>query len=147
MTWYAAHLIMYHKRKRGPQKRFLVWENIVLIQAATSDEAYDKAEQLGREEEEASSDSRITIGGHPSRLIFAGVRKVTTCVDKDRRPNDGTEVTYNEFGVRSEAAIKKLVDGENVMLELLDPFPDDEDVSPPALTNGAPRSRKVRAAN
>jgi hypothetical protein len=129
MSWYAAHLIVYFKRKKGPQKRFLVWENIVLIRAKTSDEAYEKAEQLGQKEE-ASEDDTIRIGGHPCRLVFAGVRKVTLCENEDTRPSDGTEVTYNEWGVRSEAAIKKLVAGKTVALEILDPFPDDETLAP-----------------
>jgi hypothetical protein len=146
MSWYAAHLVMYFKRKRGPQRRFLVWENIVLVKAATSDEAYEKAERRGREEE-AASNGGTTIGGHPSRMIFAGVRKITTCEDENSRPNDGIEVTYNEFGVRSEAAIRELVDGKPVMVEMLDPFPDDEDVVPATSENGAQHSRKVRTAN
>jgi Domain of unknown function (DUF4288) len=125
MSWYAAHLIVYFKRRKGPQKRFLVWENIVLIRAKSSDEAYEKAEQLGREED-AVDDATLRIGGHPSRLVFAGVRKVTLCQDEDSRPNDGSEVSYNEWGVRSEAAIKKLVAGKTVAVEILDPFPDED---------------------
>lgn len=146
MKWYAAHLIMYFKRKRGRQKRFLVWENIVLIRAKSSDEAYEKAERIGRDDE-AMSNGHTTIGGHPSRMIFAGVRKVTLCVDPDDRPTDGTEVSYNTLGVQSEAAIKKLVDGDSVMVEVLDPFPDDEDAVPTPSANGAQQSRKVRTAN
>jgi len=146
MNWYAAHLVMYFKRKRGPQKRFLVWENIVLVKAGTADEAYEKAERRGREEE-AANNAGTTIGGHPSRMIFAGVRKITTCEDENNRPNDGIEVTYNEFEVRSEAAVRELVDGKPVMVEMLDPFPDDENVVPAESENGAPHSRKVRTAN
>jgi hypothetical protein len=144
MTWYAAHLIMYFKRTHRPQKRFLVWENIVLIHTSTPDEAYEKAERRGREEEAASHDG-TTIGGRPSRMIFAGVRKITTCEDDNTRPADGTELTYNEFDVRSEAAIKKLVNGDNVAVELLDPFPDDEPLAPPPSENGAPKRKRVRA--
>jgi hypothetical protein len=118
---------MYFKRRKGSQKRFLVWENIVLIRAKTSDEAYEKAEQRGREE--AVDDETTTIGGHPSRLIFAGVRKVTLCQDEDSRPTDGTEVSYNELVVRSETDIKKLVAGKSVAVEILDPFPEGREVA------------------
>ena len=111
MKWYAAHLIMYFKRRQGPQKRFLVWENIVLIRAKSSDDAYDKAEQRGREEE-AIDDETLTVGGHPSRMVFAGVRKVTECADPETRPADGAEVTYNELMVKSESTIKKLAAGK-----------------------------------
>ena len=127
MSWYAAHLIMYFKRKKGTQKRFLVWENVVLVRANSSDEAYEKAEKRGRQEEIFDGTDRI--GGHPSTCIFAGVRKVTLCQDQDSRPTDGTEVTYIEMSVRSEAAVKKLAAGKTVTVEIVDPFPDDDVVS------------------
>jgi hypothetical protein len=140
MSWYAAHLIVYFKRRKGPQKRFLVWENIVLIRAKSSDEAYEKAEQLGREDA-AVDDKSTHIGGHPCRVVFAGVRKVTLCQDQDTRPTDGTEVSYNELVVRSEAAIEKLVAGKSVTAEIQDPFPDD------ALAESGPASLPGRTGS
>lgn len=125
MNWYAAHTIVYFKRRKGLQNRFLVWENIVLVRADSFDEAYDKAEKLGREEA-AIDDETQTIGGHPSRMVFAGVRKVTLCQDWETRPTDGSEVTYNELVVRSEAAVRRLATGKTVRAEVLDPFPDEE---------------------
>src|SRR5580698_10239549 len=135
MNWYAAHLILYFKRRKGPQARFLVWENIVLIRADSSDEAYDKAEQRGRQEE-AIDDETLTIGGHPSCLVFAGVRKVTLCQDERARPTDGSEISYNELVLRNGAAIKKLVDGKTVPVEVLSPFPAEE-----TLVMGQPAHR------
>ncbi len=141
MSWYAAHLILYFKRRKGPQSRFLVWENIVLIRASSADEAYDKAEQRGREEE-AVDDETLTIGGHPSRLVFAGVRKVTLCQDEHARPTDGSEISYNELVLRSEATIKKLVAGNTVPVELLSPFPADD-----AAAGTAPAENAALRAN
>lgn len=145
MNWYAAHLIMYFKRREGRQKHFLVWENIVLVQAKSFDEAYEKAEQLGREEE-ACDDTSLTIGGHPSRLTFAGVRKATLCQEPHARPTSGTEVTYNELVATSEAAIKKLAAGKSVVVQVLDPFPDNDELpSAASSTNGVPRRKKTAA--
>jgi len=150
MSWYAAHLILYFKQRKGPQARFLVWENIVLIRAKSADEAYDKAEQRGREEE-AVDDETLVIGGHPARLVFAGVRKVTLCQDEAARPADGSEVSYNEMALRSEAAIKKLVDGEPVAVELLSPFPSDDNaetldpVEEDAISANGRRKRPLRS--
>jgi hypothetical protein len=142
MIWFAAHLIMYFKRRKGRQKHFLVWENIVLVEASSSDEAWDKAEQLGREDE-SYDDESLTIGGYPSRMVFAGVRKVTLCVDENSRPVDGTEVTYNEIAMESEVAIRKLAAGKRVKVELIDPFPeDDEPMCPP--TNGKRQRKKQK---
>ena len=54
MSWFAAHIIMAVKLKGGDQSRFPVWENIVLIGASSVDEANTKAEQRGRQEQQAS---------------------------------------------------------------------------------------------
>jgi hypothetical protein len=45
MSWYAAHIVMRVKLKAGRQERFPVWENIILIQAGSEDEAFARAEQ------------------------------------------------------------------------------------------------------
>lgn len=151
MSWYAAHLVQYFKRRKGPQSRFLVWENIILVRAASADEAYRKAEQRGRQEEDVDDDT-LMIGGHPARLVFAGVRKVTLCEEDHARPTDGSEVSYNEFMLRSEASIKKLVEGDAVTVEVLSPFPADDaeitsdhDDEPAPNTNGR-KKRVVRSA-
>ena len=113
MSWYAAHLIEYFKYRQRRQRSFLVWENIVLIRARSAEEAYAKAQQMGREEEALSDkDKSLRLNGHPAKLVFAGVRKVVLCVDPDRRPGDGTEVSYTEMELRSEEALRKLVAGE-----------------------------------
>ena len=102
-----------------------MWENIILIRARDSEEAYAKAEELGRQD--AFDDPTLTWGGHPAQVIFAGVRKITLCVDPDTRPNHGTEVTYIEMDLGSEEAIRKLVEMEPVAVEIVDSFPDDDD--------------------
>jgi hypothetical protein len=124
MSWYAAHLILFFRLKRRPQKRFLVWENIVLIHAESEEEAFAKAEERGRED--AGADDSLRVNDEPAELVFAGVRKLVLCQDEDRRPTDGTEVSYTEMEVRSEEAIHKLVAGEPVSVTIADAFPDEE---------------------
>jgi hypothetical protein len=126
MNWYAAHIIVYFKYREGRQRSFLVWENIVLVRARDSEEAYAKAERMGREEE-AVDDTSLRIGGHPAKLIFAGVRKVVLCVDPDQRPGNGTEVSYTEMVMQSEGAIRKLVAGKPVPVMIADEFGDEEE--------------------
>ena len=130
MDWYAAHLIQYFKYREGRQRSFQVWENIVLVRAASADEAFDKAEQIGREDE-ADDDETLRMGNHPAKMVFAGVRKVVLCVDPEKRPGDGTEVSYNEMVLRSEEAIRKLAAGEPVPVTLADRFPDEPSQSKP----------------
>lgn len=112
MNWYAAHLIMYVRFRQGRQRRFPVWENIVLFRAATADQAMSKAERYGREE--AASDDHFTWEGRPAQWVFAGVRKLMLCVDPEERPRDGTEVTYLDLEVASRDDLQRLVDGERV---------------------------------
>lgn len=135
MKWYAAHLIHYFKLRHRKQRSFRVWENIVLVRARDPDEAYEKAAERGRQEV-AFDDESLTWGGQPAKMVFAGVRKVTSCVDEDKRPGDGTEITYIEMQLDSESAIRKLVNMRPVAVEIADAFPEEE---PIADANGARR--------
>jgi hypothetical protein len=127
MSWYAAHIVLYVKWKEplktGEQQRFPIWENIILVKAATEAEAFGKAEQRGRAEEGDCDDS-FRWGGKPARWVFAGVRKLTLCEDETKRPGDGTEVTYLEMEVGSKAAVKKLVEGKATSVRICDRFVD-----------------------
>src|SRR5262249_12574281 len=129
MNWYAAHLIQYFKYREGKQRSIMVWENIVLIRAASADEAYRKAEKIGRED--TIDDKTLRVGKHPAKMVFAGVRKIVECVDPKKRPGGGTEVSYNEMVLRSEEAIRKLAAGEDVPVTLADEFPDEPPQSKP----------------
>ena len=138
MSWYAAHLIQYFKYRRRRQRSFLVWENIVLIRARNAEEAHDKAEQISREEEAIlDKDKSLRLKGHPAKLLFAGVRKVVECVDPDRRPGDGTEVSYTEMVLPSEKAVHQLVAGKSVAVRIDDGFADELQVAVDAPRRGS----------
>lgn len=122
MTWYAAHLILFVRFKERRQTRFPVWENIVLIQADSEEEALVKAEKRGRQDE-GDSDGTFQWEGHLAEWVFAGVRQLILCQDENRRPGDGTEVTYLEMEVASEEALRKLAAGEQVSVRLEDCLP------------------------
>jgi hypothetical protein len=123
MTWYAAHLIMRVKFKDRDRTPISIWENIVLVQADSDEEAFRKASQRGQEGE-GDSDGTFRWDGHPAEWVFAGVRKLTLCEDKNRRPGDGTEVSYLEMEVSSEDRLRKLVAGAPTSVKLVDQFPD-----------------------
>jgi hypothetical protein len=125
-NWYAAHLILYVQLKNRAQRRYPIWENIVLIKARTDEEAHAKAERRGKEEE-GDDDGSFRWGDKPARWVFAGVRKVTLCEDPESRPNDGTEVSYTEMEVESELAVRKLVAGQPVAVKYKDEFVESED--------------------
>ena len=127
MNWFAAHILLYVERKQQPQDRFPVWENIVLIEAATEDEAFDKAEAIGRCSE-GDDDGSFRWDGEPARWVFAGVRKLTACETGERRPGDGTELTFLQMEVGSREALNSLVDSRPVLVEFEEPFPSEETV-------------------
>jgi hypothetical protein len=131
MTWFAAHLILYIKFKQGSQEHFPVWENVVLIKAESEEEAFAKAEQRGREEE-GDDDGTLRWGERPATWVFAGVRKLTACQDAEKRPGDGSEITYLELDVDSLAAVEQLAAGQPVAVRYQDRFPatNGEGVTP-----------------
>src|SRR5262249_19087957 len=120
MSWFAAHLVLYVKLREEPQDHYPLWENIILIKADSADEAFAKAEQRGRED--AAEDKGFRWAGKPARWVFAGVRKLTSCQDPERRPGDGTEISFLEMEVGSEEAINKLMNGEPMSCRLREKF-------------------------
>ncbi|MGI8980511.1 MAG: DUF4288 domain-containing protein [Pirellulaceae bacterium] len=129
MNLYSAHVILYAQLKSGRQRKFPVWENIVLFSAGSSDAAFAKAQAYGRAEADDEDDS-FTWGGKPARWVFAGVRKVTPCHAAVPRNVDGLEVACNEYEMTSVSAIQQLVAGEQVELLLNDQFTDSAAEAP-----------------
>jgi hypothetical protein len=105
--------------KEPPQDRFPVWENVVLIQASSEEEAFSKAERCGRDDEGDHSGS-FRWDDRPAVWVFAGIRKLIKCVDPTERPGDGTEVTYTEMELESAEAVDRLAKGESVAVRLED---------------------------
>jgi hypothetical protein len=123
--WYAAHIVMYVKRKDGAGGKTPVWENIVLIKAGSEEEAFAKATQRGKEDE-GDDDGTFRWGDKPAQWVFAGIRKLTLCEDPEKRPGDGTEVSYNEMEVESEQAVWKLLEGKPVAVRFRDLFAEPQ---------------------
>ncbi len=124
MPWFAAHVIMYFKRKQGPQADFAVWDNVHLIEAPNADDAWAQAERIGH----ASEDDDPTLrevgpdGVFPSRCVFAGVRKVLT-VSHERGGDtlgSGDEITFCEFILESEEAVRQLAAGASTVVTYTD---------------------------
>jgi len=115
MAWYAAHAIMYVKVKDGRQDKYPFWENIILIEAETDDQAFQKAEARARDDE-GDSQGTLTYQGRPANLVFAGIRRLVSCTDPLDQPTDGTEITYLEMEIESEDCFTKLLNGEPVQV-------------------------------
>ncbi len=113
MKWYAASIIIGIKYKDGEQDTYPFIENVVLIQASSDDEAYEKASKRALAYE-GDADGTFCWGDRPANAVFAGIRKVIECVDSDSQPSDGTEITYSMMEVDSEDLFQKLINGKPV---------------------------------
>jgi hypothetical protein len=120
MTWFAASVLFAFDNLKGPQRRWYVWEDVVLIEASSRKEVMAKARAYGKAT--TRSDDALNMGGHLATMRFVGVRKVLTIsnpthmdIDQsDHPPVDGTEITFTEFLVESRGDLKKLIDGKEV---------------------------------
>jgi len=123
MSWYAAHVVMIFRLSQDEQQEFRAWENVVLIEADSSEQAWLRARQYGKQDESADG---FHLEGKPVRVEFAGVRKVVACVDPDERPGDGTEVSYTDVEFASRNDLERYLAGEDVNVFVCDGLREDE---------------------
>jgi hypothetical protein len=136
--WYAAHILMYVKRKNHASGKIPVWENIVLIKADSEDLAFAKAQERGKQDE-GDDDGTFLWAGQPAEWVFAGVRKLTLCEDPEKRSGDGSEISYTEIEVNSEPALADLLEGKPVAVKVI------ELSNEPRSQNTEPAVEKQRA--
>ena len=118
MTRYAAHLILAVRFRDGRQDRFPCYENVVLLEAETDDEAMTMAEEYGKEDARDLDDD-FRWGDRPAYWEFVGVRKLIECREAEPGfPDDPvlsrTELTYSRMELASEEDLRKLAGGEPV---------------------------------
>lgn len=121
MRWFSAHIITYIKYKKGVQNIIPIWENICLIESESIDEAYKKAENIGRRYE-GDSNGTLMWENIPSMMFFGGVRKLIECQNSpeelianpfsSNRPTDGSELSYSHFFVKDNEMLSRLINGE-----------------------------------
>jgi hypothetical protein len=121
MPWFAAHAIRYFRLKAGEQQRFRVWENVLLVEAADSRQAWDRGIELARREEGDCGGS-LRLDDQPCELVFGGLRKVVEVshAGVEEVPRDGDEISYSEFEVADADALRRLIDGEDTALVYLE---------------------------
>jgi Domain of unknown function (DUF4288) len=117
--YYLAHVIFWVRYKEGTQDDYPVWENIYLIKAKDSDEAWEKAEREGRNY--SSPNEGLIVDRRSAEWTYGGVRKVIHAlygdfirVDMDEFLDDVAELTWNEFTVPDKQSLDKLIAGEPV---------------------------------
>lgn len=116
MPWFAASVIMHICFKYGEQDKYPVWENVLLIDAPSNEEALQKAETLGREQEGDEGGS-LTWAERPAKWVYSGTRKLLTVSNPssgENLPADGAEISYSEFEVPDDVSLSRPVNGEEV---------------------------------
>ncbi len=126
MAWYTVSLIRSIKLKDGRQKIYPIYENYVLIEADTVEDAFEKADLIG--EKVSNIDARLILNNKPAKMMYMGLRKLIEIHDplsiSDElhmsRPEHGTEVSYSYMEVDSEDKLKRLAKGESVVITYID---------------------------
>lgn len=117
--WYIAELVMECRIEGEPSN--VVHVNIVLIRADSPDEAFEKAEQLGREGE----DSYLNYTDQKVVWIYRGLRDINVVHDELEH---GAELMFEEKIGISEDAVRNIITTKS----LLNIFrPAQQDLSKP----------------
>jgi len=120
MTWYSASVIFLFEFKDGNQNSYDVWENVYLVEAESSEVAYEKAKQFAKNDE-GDDDGSLTLDGRPVTRRYAGIRKLLTIANFNSNedvPGDGAEISFSKYCVNNKEDLEKLINGDalNVFL-------------------------------
>jgi hypothetical protein len=102
-----------HKVQRWKSGCYPFYENVVFIEAESSQEAWQKAEQFGKENE--FDDPSFTRDDRPAHMVFAVVRKIIAPAgleEPEASPTHGTELTYSFMVIDKEEDFLSLVNNE-----------------------------------
>ena len=95
VSWYLSREIIYFEfADQTDQDEYQVWENLILINAQSPEEAYQKALKHGFDSEE-----EVTIDGRKGRSKFKGL-KALVAVYEDIE--DGAEIEWLEYVVEKD---------------------------------------------
>ena len=109
--WYVARYLLRFVELQDPnnedlEKRFLVWENTVLVRANNLDEAYEKTRGIAEEHTEPYKGG---AEGVPVRWVYEGVSELLPIYEEIA---DGAEIMFSEYtkklkNIRARASAKK----------------------------------------
>lgn len=98
IQWYLADIVLEHRI--DGDSRNLVYFNTHLVEASSPDEAYDKAQNLGRSADEQHENT----DGRTITVLFRGLRALSVIHEP---LEDGAEIMYNEeIGMSEEKLVE-----------------------------------------
>lgn len=97
-------------KRNDPERRFLSWENTVLIRAKSLDEAFDKVASLGK-----ANATRYRGGpdGVPVKWQYLGVTELLPIYEKIE---DGAEIAWAEHKPRALKNLRSVVKSKQELL-------------------------------
>lgn len=116
--WFAAHVVMWLRFKDGPQPYFAAEENILLIEAASDEEAAGRAEAIAIERYVGYDSGSLMCDNRPAERVFGGIRRLIPCDITAEMPTDGTEITYQFLLVESRQEFEALLRGDDARVLL-----------------------------
>lgn len=121
MTWFIAKILISFST--SDSDRVLVHENAVLVEGASTKEAWEHAKAIGKEGE--YEDPTETLDGQPVTRRFEGIRSLISIsneppLDQDQdAPAHGSEVSYSVFEV-AKRDLNDLSEGKPVIITYLE---------------------------
>ena len=106
--WYIGNIVLCEVHDEGSHgDRSLVWNNSYLIQASSAESAYEKASQLGKQQQDESGSHRCD--GEMAHWEFRGVQDV---IPARETPAPGALLWCNEF-VATPDKLKEMIPGKS----------------------------------
>jgi hypothetical protein len=115
VSWYLSREIIYFEfADQTDQDEYQVWENLILINAQSPEEAYQKAIKHGFD-----SEGEVTIDGRKGRSKFKGLK---TLVPVYEDIEDGAEIEWLEYVVEKDKLDSLVKSKENLPAFQPSPF-------------------------
>jgi hypothetical protein len=113
--WYVASYLLRFveikdERKDNARRKFLSWENTVLVKARSLEHAYAKVTKIGRAK---TRPYRGGPKGIPVRWVYEGVTDLLPVYEKLR---DGAEIMWTERTPRTVKTLRALVKSKKALL-------------------------------
>jgi hypothetical protein len=126
MKWYVAHVVEAIVTASDHPGGVEAYENMYLVAAESDQAARERAEHLGRQNEQFV-DETLTLNGLPARWRFLGVRKLITISNPvdvhsqdEEPPRDGTELSYSLLKFGQIADAEAFARGDQIALTALE---------------------------
>jgi hypothetical protein len=108
---------MRRKRCSPPRYGVPVHFRIEDVTAGSRDETRVAAEACGKADE-ILDDPSMTTDDRPSKLVFAGIRKIVAFATNAGQLKSGGEMSYNELALENAELFRKFLSGQEAVVTI-----------------------------